>query len=225
MPSPVKDAYLVVYNLACAGGWGYVLLACASHILAGSEPQALYDEVEKVLQAVQTAALMEVMHAMLGVVRSPWITTLMQVGSRIALLWGFMWAVPSTQGQLGSLLCITSWTCVEIPRYLFYTFGVLKSSPYPLFFLRYSLFAILYPTGIVGEVMTMIAALPDLKKSQDTLRLGVGSVGASGYILALIILAIYVPGAPYMYMNMVANRRSAFKKRNTAAAEAAKKAA
>lgn len=60
MPSPVKDAYLVVYNLACAGGWSYVLLACASHILAGSEPQALYDEVEMVLQVVQTAALMEV---------------------------------------------------------------------------------------------------------------------------------------------------------------------
>ena len=51
-------------------------------------------------------------------------------------------------------------------RYLFYTFGVLKSQPYPLFFLRYSLFAILYPTGIVGEVMTMVAALPDLKVTE-----------------------------------------------------------
>lgn len=60
MSSPVKDAYLVVYNLACAGGWSFVLLACISHILAGSEPQALYDEVEMVLQVVQTAALMEV---------------------------------------------------------------------------------------------------------------------------------------------------------------------
>lgn len=60
MPSSVKNAYLIGYNLACAGGWAYVLLACISHILAGNEPQALYDEVEKVLQIVQTAALMEV---------------------------------------------------------------------------------------------------------------------------------------------------------------------
>lgn len=58
----------------------------------------------------------QVLHAMLGVVRSPRITTFMQVSSRIVLLWGFMWAIPSTQGQLGSLLCITSWACVEIPR-------------------------------------------------------------------------------------------------------------
>lgn len=60
MASGVKNAYLIAYNLACAGGWSYVLLACVSHILAGSEPQALYDEVETVLQVVQTAALMEV---------------------------------------------------------------------------------------------------------------------------------------------------------------------
>lgn len=45
------------------------------------------------------------------------------------------------------------------------------------------------------------------------MRLGVGSIGISGYMLALLILAIYVPGAPFMYMNMVGNRRSAFKKR------------
>lgn len=60
MSSPVKDVYLIAYNLACASGWSYVLFACVSHILAGNEPQALYDEVEKVLQIVQTAALMEV---------------------------------------------------------------------------------------------------------------------------------------------------------------------
>ncbi|CAM9772424.1 unnamed protein product, partial [Hapterophycus canaliculatus] len=105
----------------------------------------------------------QVLHAMLGVVRSPWVTTLMQVSSRIVLVWGFMWAVPSTQGQLGTTLCITSWACVEIPRYLFYTFGVMKSSPFPLFYMRYSLFAILYPTGITGEAMTMLAGLPALK--------------------------------------------------------------
>ncbi|CAM9677997.1 unnamed protein product [Ectocarpus fasciculatus] len=221
MASPVKDVYLIAYNLACASGWGYVLFVCVSHILAGNEPQALYDEVEKVLQIVQTAALMEVLHAMLGVVRSPWVTTLMQVSSRIVLVWGFMWAVPSTQGQLGSMLCITSWACVEIPRYLFYTFGVLKSSPYPLFYLRYSLFAVLYPTGIAGEVMTMLAGLPDLKNAQDTLRLGVGPVSVSGYIVTLALLAVYVPGGPYMYMNMVGNRRSAFKKRNAAASKKA----
>lgn len=37
------------------------------------------------------------------------------------------------------------------------------SSPYILFYLRYSLFFVLYPTGITGELLTMWASLPVLK--------------------------------------------------------------
>lgn len=60
MPT-LKDTYLVIYNVSCAFGWGYVLFACIRHVMEGrNEPQALYNEVEQVLQVVQTAALMEV---------------------------------------------------------------------------------------------------------------------------------------------------------------------
>lgn len=58
--SSLKSAYLVAYNAACAAGWGYVLMGCIQHIAAGSDPQELYNDVEQVLQIVQTAALMEV---------------------------------------------------------------------------------------------------------------------------------------------------------------------
>ncbi|CAN0542147.1 unnamed protein product, partial [Scytosiphon promiscuus] len=44
-------------------------------------------------------------------------------------------------------------------------------SPYVLFFLRYSLFFILYPTGITGEVLTMLAGFPDLKVSHCAIEL------------------------------------------------------
>lgn len=54
--------YLLAYNVICAGGWAYVLVACVKHLISGNgeKPQALYDEVEQVLQIVQTAAIMEV---------------------------------------------------------------------------------------------------------------------------------------------------------------------
>lgn len=45
-----------------------------------------------------------------------------------------------------------------------------------------------------------------------------------GYGIALSILAVYIPGSPFMYMNMVSNRKSAFKKRSLGV-EGAKKAA
>lgn len=223
--SSLKNLYLLGYNVACAAGWAYVLITCAQHIVSGKseQPQALYDEVEQVLKIVQTAAIMEVLHALLGVVRSPWFTTLLQVASRVTILWGFLWAIPSTQGQIGATLCITSWAAVEIPRYLFYAFNVMGSSPYPLFYLRYSLFFVLYPTGISGELLTVWAALPTLKDS-SAISLSVGPVTVSGYMVALAILAVYVPGAPFMYMNMVSNRKSAFKKRNAGVGDSKKTA-
>lgn len=62
---------------------------------------------------------------------------------------------------------------------------------------------------------------PRSQNAQDTLRLGVGPISVSGYIVTLALLAVYVPGGPYMYMNMVGNRRSAFKKRNAGASKKA----
>ena len=81
------------------------------------------------------------------------------------------------------VLACTSWGLVEVPRYLFYALNLLNAVPYPLFWLRYrfakhlcfiifslwnliykfefffnSLFAVLYPTGITGELGTMYHA-------------------------------------------------------------------
>lgn len=54
----------MVYNVACAAGWGYILLQCIRHIVAGSYPSELYDDVAQVLQIVQSAAIMEVREAL-----------------------------------------------------------------------------------------------------------------------------------------------------------------
>lgn len=62
----------------------------------------------------------------------------------------------------------TSWACVEVPRYAFYALNLINAVPYPLFWLRYSLFAVLYPTGITGELGCMFYALFDLKGDQVT---------------------------------------------------------
>ena len=55
---------------------------------------------------------------------------------------------------------------VEVPRYAFYlaaiaTGDATKGTPFPLFWLRYSLFAVLYPTGITGELTVFFAAARD----------------------------------------------------------------
>ena len=107
---------------------------------------------------------------------------------------------------------ILSWSMVEVPRYLFYVFAILtgdatKETPYSLFWLRYSLFAILYPTGIVGELTVFLSAAKD-----PAFHSVVGEAFASLFYATFLPL-IYAFGSPFMIFNMAANRKSAFKKR------------
>ena len=108
---------------------------------------------------------------------------------------------------------ILSWALVEVPRYLFYVFALItgdatKKTPFPLFWLRYSLFAVLYPTGITGELTVFLAA------AKDTIFLNTyGEQHATFmYYFIMAFPVIYIT-SPLMVLNMVANRKNAFKKR------------
>lgn len=109
---------------------------------------------------------------------------------------------------------ILSWAFVEVPRYLFYISAILtgdatKGTPYPLFWLRYSLFAVLYPTGISGELSVF------LNSAQCTTFLSTLGPGNESimYWYAMIFPIIYAPGALPMILNMTGNRKVAFRKR------------
>ena len=116
--------------------------------------------------------------------------------------------------QFGAGFMILSWALVEVPRYAFYMAAIItgdavKKTPYPLFWLRYSLFAILYPTGIFGELTVFFAA------SKDNAFLHfLGEDKASlMYYFVMSFPLIYAPGALPMIFNMAGNRKKAMKKR------------
>ncbi|KAL7504946.1 hypothetical protein ACHAXN_002466 [Cyclotella atomus] len=235
--------YLILYNSVCTLGWAYVLVlaipsffrSTSSSLSSGSSlltslkyaachlyestpaTAGLGDEddlsLATVLTVVQCAALLEIVHAATGLVRSPVFVTSMQVGSRIVALHMVVNSVVA-QTQWGAALMIFSWSLVEVPRYLFYLTAIItgdatKGTPYPLFWLRYSLFAVLYPTGISGELSVFFAASRD----ESFLSLLGPEHKTLMYWYAMAFPIIYAPGALPMIFNMVANRKSAFKKR------------
>jgi hypothetical protein len=106
---------------------------------------------------------------------------------------------------------ILSWSIVEYFRYMFYASALVtgdaKKTPFFLFWLRYSLFAVLYPTGITGELSVFFQAAKDPAFHE------VFGAGASSFIYATLLPFIYFFGSPFMIMNMVGNRASALKKR------------
>lgn len=228
-----KEVYLIVYNLSCCAGWLIILLSAAQFLANGIRISGLKESLANVysnsdlafqvmtsnnplgdlLFVTQSAALLEIVHAALGLVRSPVVVTAMQVMSRIVALVAVTYS-PEAQTQWGAGVMIISWSCVEIFRYLFYAFALVsgdstKKTPFPLFWLRYSLFAVLYPTGITGEMTCFVSAAYDPKFHAFLY----GSSGLAIWFYARFLPFIYLFGSPFMILNMVGNRKSAFKKR------------
>eukprot|EP00303_Exanthemachrysis_gayraliae_P003631 CAMPEP_0206016888 /NCGR_PEP_ID=MMETSP1464-20131121/23809_1 /ASSEMBLY_ACC=CAM_ASM_001124 /TAXON_ID=119497 /ORGANISM="Exanthemachrysis gayraliae, Strain RCC1523" /LENGTH=787 /DNA_ID=CAMNT_0053390719 /DNA_START=11 /DNA_END=2374 /DNA_ORIENTATION=+ len=205
------NAYLVAYNLACMVGWAYALFLAFDCLLATQgDLTKVWAAAYRPMQAAQWAMCLEVVHAVLGLVRSPFLTVFLQVLSRIMALLVATTA-PPVQASWPCGLMLISWALVEVPRYAFYLNALLapkgtEGTLYPVFWLRYSLFAILYPTGITGEVLTMY-------KARSTAELAAALPNGLAVTLVSLALLMYLPGSPFMYMNMVKNRKSAFKKR------------
>ena len=203
------SAYLVLYNASCMLGWASALVLAVQSLLAtGGDLTQVWAATGLTLQVSQWAMCLEIVHAATGMVRSPVVTVFLQVMSRLVLVVVCLLSPASSATWWCGMMAI-SWSLVEVPRYAFYLNGLLgpggqAGTLYPVFWLRYSLFSVLYPTGISGEVGTMLTALSD------------PAFLAQPWLAAALlktVLASYVPGAPFLYMNMVWNRKAAFKKR------------
>mmetsp|Transcript_28125 Transcript_28125/g.90666 ORF Transcript_28125/g.90666 Transcript_28125/m.90666 type:complete len:799 (-) Transcript_28125:124-2520(-) len=200
----VSKAYLVVYNVCCLCLWGLALVEGVTTVADWASLSEVWGRSSKYVIVGQLLMILEVFHAVLGMVRSPVFTTWLQVQSRLWILFATM-ACASAQSQPFCGLMVLSWSLVEIVRYSFYLcalFLVAAKVPYALFWARYSAFFVLYPTGIAGELGT---ALSVVASSKD--------FSSSVLFVIKCIMALYIPGGPFMYLNMVGNRRSAFKKR------------
>ena len=78
----MSKLYLVAYNSLQTVGWSYLLYQTCCHLAAGKSVSSLYESTSLTLQIFQTAALLEILHAMLGLVRSSVQVTVQQVWSR-----------------------------------------------------------------------------------------------------------------------------------------------
>ena len=210
--SPLVRYYLLAYNFASCLLWSYVWLLIVHHLLTAPHPvQTLYAHIHRPLQLVQSLAALEVVHSLLGLVRSPVLTTAIQVSSRLFIVWGVAHLAPPARTSLGFALCTLSWATVEPPRYLFYALSLLGAGiPHALTWLRYSLFLVLYPSGITGEVLCVLAALPWLARHPDVLSISMPNsynFAFSYWWACAATLAAYVPGSPFMVQLMWNQRK------------------
>jgi len=203
------QGYLFVYNAVQVVGWSVILVKTVLGILSGKSNEQLYNSVELPLQIFQTAAVLEVVHAVVGLVRSPVGTTAVQVWSRVTLVWLVLFKVVSSRSSIGVPLMLLAWSITEVIRYSFYALGLFNMTPYIITWMRYTFFIVLYPAGVTGELLTMVAALPEIARKKHFALEMPNSVnmGFSFYYMLIVMMLIYLPGFPKLYFYMFGQRK------------------
>jgi very-long-chain (3R)-3-hydroxyacyl-CoA dehydratase len=127
--------------------------------------------------------------------------------ARLIVLWLIVDLSPAAQASPALALCFAAWALVEPTRYSFYLVKLLGLEPLHAHkWLRYSLFLVLYPAGILGEFGCLLYAFP----GAAALRIALPNQYNFAYShqLALAALACLYPGGSYMMVgHMLAERR------------------
>ena len=186
--------YLKLYNLILAIGWAALLIL---YILNGCK----LNEVGLILLNIcQFAAVLEIIHAAIKIVSSPVFTTFKQLGSRfmVVVLIDLLKSEEymNVAGITGLHLIMFAWGITEIVRYSFYFSSLIEKEVKLLVFLRYTLFLVLYPAGVTGELLIILSWM---KKDGFTFS-------ANDVVFGIIFLSYFV-FFPGMFGHMLSQRK------------------
>lgn len=147
----LRDAYLIAYNLLQFAGWMGILITGRLDLLMW----------------FQTIQLLEVVHCMIGFVKSSAIQTFMQILSRIIILWVALVPYPETRQTIGLDMILWAWPLAETTRYIYYALNLMKLNLYIVTWARYTFFIGLYPLGVSGELLILLKLIPILARTGD----------------------------------------------------------
>ncbi|XP_077480413.1 very-long-chain (3R)-3-hydroxyacyl-CoA dehydratase 1 [Stigmatopora argus] len=205
----VATAWLTFYNIAMTAGWLVLAMTMMRFYMQKGTHKGLYRSIARTLKFFQTFALVEVGHCAIGLIRTSVIVTGVQVSSRIFMVWFVTSSIRQIQNEESVVLFLVVWTLTEITRYSYYTFNLLHHLPYFIKWARYTLFIVLYPLGVLGELLTIYSALPFVRRSgMYSMRLpNKYNVSFDYHYCLVIIMLSYIPLFPQLFFHMLRQRR------------------
>lgn len=166
-----------------------------------------YGIVGPVVAIVQTAAALEIVHTLSGLVKSPLLTAVIQVYSRLFLVWAISMKHEQSRHNALYSTMILAWSTTEVIRYAFYTLSLARGKvPGFLVYLRYTTFYILYPIGASSEALLILSSLPTANPLQG---LRDGSWNTWDYFRGVMFI-VWWPGLLVMMSHMMRQRRKVF---------------
>ncbi|KZT56148.1 PTPLA-domain-containing protein [Calocera cornea HHB12733] len=135
-----------------------------------NQASTMYAEIGLEVKIVQTLAIMEVFHAMLGFVKSSAFVTTMQVFSRYALVWGIADYYDQAQENPLYASMVFAWSVTEVIRYAWYALNLCNIKLAWLTYIRYTFFYVLYPVGASSEAFVMFSTLPPMITTAQSVK-------------------------------------------------------
>lgn len=128
---------------------------------------ALYKNVEFPLKFIQSVMLLEILHNMIGLIKTPMFTCVMQYTSHFILVWGVFSISKEIERCGGFKLMLLSWSSIESVRYLYYLLNLFNSKiPKFFLYLRYNLSLFTIPVGVIGEMWCMLKSVKIVKETK-----------------------------------------------------------
>lgn len=145
----MKNTYLTLYNFLQLCGWSVVLFTGRLDYLIW----------------FQTLQLLEVLHCMVGFVRSSAFQTFAQILSRLIIVWAALVPFKETHQTIGLYMILWAWPIAETTRYLYYLLNLMKINVYLVTWARYTFFIGLYPLGVCGELVILYHLVRIIKRT------------------------------------------------------------
>ncbi|XP_038209584.1 very-long-chain (3R)-3-hydroxyacyl-CoA dehydratase hpo-8 [Zerene cesonia] len=207
--SAIGKLYLIAYNGIQTLGWSYMLWQTIVHFLNRGTLDTFWEEIKWTVYIFQNAAVLEILHAAVGLVPSGVFLVLMQVFSRVFLVCGGFLIAHGPTVSPGLPVCVFAWSITEIIRYSYYALNIMKAVPENLLFLRYSTFLFLYPIGITGELLCWYDTLDEVAEKQIfTMSMpNTWNFIFNYYYFLIIYMLSYFPLFPVLFGHMLKQRK------------------
>ena len=211
----IKSVYLILYNFLQLCGWSCFFFRVTNYLINSKSLQEIYSNSHLILECCQYGAFLEIIHSIIGLVKSSIFATSIQIIGRIiivVILQFFQSAVSQ-----GYFLIYFAWSIVEIVRYTYYIMNLLQKDffkfniPYILIWCRYSFFVVLYPIGVSGEMITVWNAKKDFNKY---ILFQTDKYTFTAADLIYPIWIFYIPALIYLYGYLFKQRRKVLNRLN-----------
>ncbi|KFY01860.1 hypothetical protein V490_00745 [Pseudogymnoascus sp. VKM F-3557] len=163
----------------------------------------VWEELHNLVLWTETLTMIEVIHAQTGLVRASPATTALQVAGRNTIVWAITRNYPDVAaGQWAYSSMLVAWNVADSVRYTF--FAIERGTgrvPNALLWLRYNMFFVLYPIGIVSEAWLAYSVITPSRSRNPAYQ----------YLLWLG-LTIYIPAFYILFGHMLAQRRKSLQK-------------